>query len=105
MRLLLPLCLHEFVKSLMTLSVIVHLCSLAGYWEGLLHLVHAQQVDACARDSLRLHATLCGLVRLRLERELLCLCGATATGRVHCSGTLQLQRDSLGAVTRWLGSV
>lgn len=82
-RLLLLLCLHAFVKSLVTPCAVVHLCSLAGYQEGLLRLVRARQVDTRARSSLRLRAALHGLARLHLERELLCLCGAAATGQVH----------------------
>lgn len=80
---LLLLCLHAFVKSLVILSAVVHLCSLAGYQEGLLQLDHTRQVDTYARDSLRLHATLHRLAMLHLERELLCLCGAAAMGQVR----------------------
>lgn len=83
-RLLFLLCFRAFVKSLVPLSAVVHLCSLAGYQKGLLWLVHARQVDTHARGSLRLHATRHGPVRLHLERELLCLRGAAAMGRVHC---------------------
>lgn len=82
-RLLSLLCLHAFVKSLVTLSAVVHLCSLASYQEDLLRLVCARQVDTYARDSLRLCATLHGFARLHLERELPWLCGAAATGRVR----------------------
>lgn len=89
----------------MTLSAVVHLCSLAGYQEGLLWLVHAWQVDIHASDSLRLHATLHGLVRLH-QKENCCVC-VVLQQRVGfiSSGTLQLERDSLGAVQRWLGRI
>lgn len=77
-----PLHLHAFVKSLVPLSAVVHLCSLAGHQHSLLWLVHAQQVDTQPGASLRLPAMLCGLARLWLEEEKPCLGGAAATGWV-----------------------